>query len=653
MIVSDNHLTSTDITGARNPSIAKPLAETSDQVQAKNVPKAPAPAGLPLQNYSGGGDTYSSTIAKALSEAGLARTQFNYSVVSLLLDNGMSIGKESIRNMLTSVSSHTEADPKMLIDMTKSGISLTDDNIRLVQEFNEHSSATAAKITEIADMVESLLSSGDIPEELDTAIRSAIYETVIESREGEASPTPPDSASEAVTDGQAPSLHGEALNEQTGTVQNAAPEAAEKAPYTVPGASFSETVPASDTPAGSGSFPAGASQETGTVLSPAEPSNPSPAYHSVDSAIENISHSPSADAESAQSAAGTVEGNINPATNAPALASALTHPLTQAGQMPNAPHEPYAPSYRIVTGADKPEMSHDTGASSGQGADARTSSSASDPQQSYPGPISDASRDINQSDRQDLDRLWEDLSGANLEAAREAEGVFANAMEGSYDRTGLHRLLSDEFKAMSPTELKKALKGALSLSPDKLGKDSIKELYKRTYEFLDKLKNIRNEDPSMQSLSEKSSHAQKDLETLYKLNQMFPHFELPIKLTDGDAEGGLYVYARNKGREQNKGTTALLHLNMPSLGPVDVHLKLDGRNLSARFYSEETAGSLLKNNIDDLTGKLEAKDYLLNASFSPSDKLAEDEKEENSAPAVLIDPASPSAGSKYNFDSRA
>ena len=93
---------------------------------------------------------------------------------------------------------------------------------------------------------------------------------------------------------------------------------------------------------------------------------------------------------------------------------------------------------------------------------------------------------------------------------------------------------------------------------------------------------------------------------------------------------------------------------MPNLGPVDIHLELTDRNLNARFYSEEPAGEMLKDNVEELNDKLEAKNYLLNATFSPAQKLKEDAAEDAAGSmAASSNGAAPSAETKYNFDTKA
>ena len=133
---------------------------------------------------------------------------------------------------------------------------------------------------------------------------------------------------------------------------------------------------------------------------------------------------------------------------------------------------------------------------------------------------------------------------------------------------------------------------------------------------------------------------------------MYPHFELPIKFESGEGQSGLYVYA-NKRASQIKAdrTSALLHLNMPNLGQVDIHLELNGKNLGMRFYSDDDAKAALRGNISELNDKLRSMDYSVSSSFNPREKEAADEAK---LPVTSKEKTNESdTGKRYNFDIRA
>ncbi|MCR5323355.1 MAG: flagellar hook-length control protein FliK [Lachnospiraceae bacterium] len=562
------------------------------------------------QNIQGGADNYSSTLQKALTNAGLAFNARNYQIASLLFDNGLSIGRESIRNMLTATSAHPDTPASVLIDMMKGGIEINSENIKIVQDFNAHSQTVAGEINEISDMLETVLSDPNTPPELNTAIRTAIYEAVRAADESSA------------------------MNDQTANINESL-------------ANIAHTDSLDSQAAQAGEGGARLAADSNALTNNATAGRPNPSITQTASGAISISRMPASPIDQS----GVPLGAINSGTLSSAASSAATQnvPAELAG-LQNAPQRiviettpaslPEQPSTEEGGGSfsDQP-WGNATGGFTNQNG-AQTIDETSLP--GLQGKISDA----------ESDRLYEAVSNANLEAAQEAGEVFASALESDPDRSGLHRMLADEFKAMSPAELKKALKGALSLNPKDINKDSVKELYRRTYEFLDKIKNAADNSTGNTDLGSRSQHAAKELETLYKLNSLYPHFELPIKLESGDGQSGLYVYA-NKRASQIKAdrTSALLHLNMPNLGTVDIHLELNGKNLGMRFYSEDDASALLKGNITDLNNKLEEMSYSVKATFSrPENEKADEAK----LPVTSAEKKEPNAsGPRYNFDIKA
>ena len=106
------------------------------------------------------------------------------------------------------------------------------------------------------------------------------------------------------------------------------------------------------------------------------------------------------------------------------------------------------------------------------------------------------------------------------------------------------------------------------------------------------------------------------------LNQIFPYVQLPLKLTEQLTHGELYVYTKKKDLSaKNKEVSILLHLDMDSLGPTDIHLSLLHQNVTAKFYLNETdAETLISEQLPSLTDALRKKGYSLNASVMHREK---------------------------------
>ena len=154
-------------------------------------------------------------------------------------------------------------------------------------------------------------------------------------------------------------------------------------------------------------------------------------------------------------------------------------------------------------------------------------------------------------------------------------------------------------------------------------KEKVMELYSRLTrqlkEVADTLEAVGLKDsPAGQSAQNMSNN----LDFLNQVNQMYSYIQLPIKLSGGDsAHGDLYVYSnKNKLSSKDGVVTALLHLDMEHLGPVDVHVTLDttmGKKISTRFYvADDSILDFLSEHIDELNSRLEKKGYNVTAKMT-------------------------------------
>ena len=92
-----------------------------------------------------------------------------------------------------------------------------------------------------------------------------------------------------------------------------------------------------------------------------------------------------------------------------------------------------------------------------------------------------------------------------------------------------------------------------------------------------------------------------NLDFLNQVNQMYSYIQLPIKLSGGDsAHGDLYVYSNGKRKFQPGETvSAILHLDLDNLGPLDVYVKMTDNNVKTNFYvADESVLDLIEAHID-------------------------------------------------------
>lgn len=106
-----------------------------------------------------------------------------------------------------------------------------------------------------------------------------------------------------------------------------------------------------------------------------------------------------------------------------------------------------------------------------------------------------------------------------------------------------------------------------------------------------------------------------NVDFLNQLNHMFTYVQLPLKMAGDAAHGDLYVYTNKKNLAKKDGNvSALLHLDMPHLGTLDVYVAMQNGRVSTKFYlQEESMIDFLEEHMPILTERLEKRGYQTNA----------------------------------------
>lgn len=153
-----------------------------------------------------------------------------------------------------------------------------------------------------------------------------------------------------------------------------------------------------------------------------------------------------------------------------------------------------------------------------------------------------------------------------------------------------------------------------SISPqDVADEGKVEQLYQR----LDKqLKGLMQ---ALETANQTGSQAYKatanltqNLDFLQQLNQTYTYLQLPLRLQQGnDAHGDLYVYSNKKHLASPDGKiTALLHLDMEHLGPVDVYVAMQQEKVSTKFYVQnDEMLDFLEGHMNILTERLKRRGY--------------------------------------------
>ncbi len=174
---------------------------------------------------------------------------------------------------------------------------------------------------------------------------------------------------------------------------------------------------------------------------------------------------------------------------------------------------------------------------------------------------------------------------------------------------------SEPFKSM----LKNGLQKQWTLTPQELTKDGrVEEFYQKLLRQSSQLSKLMNE--AMQSGAQSANALQakamgnlsENVEFINQMNQMFNYVQLPLKLGNSQAHGDLYVYTNKKHMARKDGMlTAFLHLDMDYLGALDVSIALQTQKnqVTTKFYLDEESIALVEEHIGELSARLEKKGY--------------------------------------------
>ncbi len=165
------------------------------------------------------------------------------------------------------------------------------------------------------------------------------------------------------------------------------------------------------------------------------------------------------------------------------------------------------------------------------------------------------------------------------------------------------------FRKLMGTHLKKIW----TITPEELetpGK--VDELYRRLDRQLKGLAQALEHSGQNNSTAFKAtSSLSQNIDFLQQINQMYAYVQLPLRLQQGKAHGELYVYSNKKKLSQKDGTvSALLHLDMEHLGPVDVYVAMQNNKVNTKFYvCDDSMIDFLSGHMDILTKRLQTRGY--------------------------------------------
>ena len=163
----------------------------------------------------------------------------------------------------------------------------------------------------------------------------------------------------------------------------------------------------------------------------------------------------------------------------------------------------------------------------------------------------------------------------------------------------------------------KLLADRWSIKPEDVeSPEKVEELYQKLGKQLKGLSNLLEENGQRGSSAYQNvTNLSQNVDFLQQINQTYAYIQLPLHLRQGEHKTGeLFVYTNKKNLARKDGqVSALLHLDMEHLGPLDVYVALQDTKVSTKFYVQnDTILDYLEANMEVLTQRLKQRGYVCN-----------------------------------------
>ena len=204
--------------------------------------------------------------------------------------------------------------------------------------------------------------------------------------------------------------------------------------------------------------------------------------------------------------------------------------------------------------------------------------------------------------------------------------------------------------------LERSVKTQWSLTPETLPKEGeVGKVYEKIIKSLHTLnETLQQSGTANTALQESITNLSENIDFMNQLNQMYTYVQLPLKMQNGEKNGELYVFTNKRSLAEKDGeVSALLHLTMEHLGPLDVYVKMNQGKVSTEFTVEKEETLLfLEKNMSILTDRLQKRGYDISCKMKVKDEA---EEPENPVERLLTEKqnGAVSVHAQYAFDVRA
>lgn len=232
------------------------------------------------------------------------------------------------------------------------------------------------------------------------------------------------------------------------------------------------------------------------------------------------------------------------------------------------------------------------------------------------------------------------------------KNLLPKAMRGEIPERDIRGLLGGrEFQAL----LKEEIGRQWTIAPREVAdKKQVEQLYERIREQTARLTQaLETAGKADTSAGRSVQNLQNNVDFMNQMNHLYAYVQLPLKMLGNEAHGDLYVYTNKKNLAAKDGqVSALLHLDMEHLGPLDVYVTMKDKQVSTNFtVANDDVLSLIEAHIDTLNQRLTGRGYSVKTQMSV--KEAKEEAEESIMQTILHQQKNISVLSRTSFDMRA
>lgn len=241
----------------------------------------------------------------------------------------------------------------------------------------------------------------------------------------------------------------------------------------------------------------------------------------------------------------------------------------------------------------------------------------------------------------DAGKLFQGMQQVLERAAGETAGG-KEALQLLLSGKGIRTLLAD------------TIKNSWTVRPQEIADPNrVEELYKRLDRQLKGLtQTLETVGQSGSEAYKAASNMSQNIDFLQQVNQMYTYVQLPLRMQQGNTHGDLYVYTNKRNLAKKDGAvSALLHLDMEHLGPVDVYVAMQNSKVSTRFFvADDEMLDFLEAHMDLLTDRLQKRGYDCSMSMEIRGETASGSTKGGLEP--LLEQEKGVALSHYAFDVR-